>query len=252
MIIRRVRGNSMSPSFYDGDIVFARQRQYRPNDVIIFKTPTGEAIKRIEKVGQKGAYVRGDNTYDSFDSLAYGAVPKSAILGAVMARIQFAKPTKPPKLAEPRLFWIPMATAGLLVVLVLAQLGSFEEFALAVGSYGIFNGRGAAIFAITIAALEILALPALFRLMLSSAMRYISTGAILASPILWFILISFAFVTGMPIENTGLFGGILEFPVAIYTVLFSGLLLFMAVASLVVLGPHGSKRSTAKRKTLKH
>ncbi|HEX6462554.1 MAG TPA: S26 family signal peptidase [Candidatus Saccharimonadales bacterium] len=249
MFVRRVQGKSMSPFLRDGDIVLARQKNYQVGEVIIFKTPAGEAIKRIEKLTEKGVYVRGDNTYDSFDSLAYGIVKKSAILGAVMARIHFAKATAPPQLAEPRLYWVPIVTGGLLVILVLAQLGTFEEFAIAVGSYGLFTGRGAAIFAIIIAALEILALPALFRLTLSSAIRYISTGAILAAPILWFLLLAFVFVTGLPVENAGLFGGLIVLPVALYTVLLSSSILFMAIASLIVLGPHLSKKATQKHHT---
>ncbi len=248
MIIRRVRGRSMLPSFQDGDIVMARQKVYKPGDAIIFKSPVGEVIKRIEKIEKSELFVRGDNMHDSFDSLAYGNIQKSAILGAVMARIHFATATNPPKLAEPQLAWVLMTTGGLLVFLVLAQLGSFEKFSLAVGSYGLFTGRGSAIFAITIAALEILALPALLRLRLSPAMRYISTGAILAAPILWFMLIAFAFVTGMPVENTGLFGGIVALPVAIYTVLFSGLLLFSAIASLIVLRPVDRKLAKPSHK----
>lgn len=228
----------MLPAARNGDVVMAWRKKPQAGDVVIFYSPSGnEAIKRVKRVTKASVFLCGDNRHDSFDSQAYGAVPKSAILGVVMAIFRFAHATPPPKLAIPQLFWVPMAAGVMATLLVLTQLGSFEAFSAAVKSYGLFSTRGAIVLALFIAAFEILALPALFRLMLSPAMRYICTGAIMAAPLLWLLLTSYAFLSGHTLANTGLFGGILKLPAGLLPVMMSALLLVAALASLCVLVP---------------
>lgn len=53
-------------------------------DVIVIAEPGGgglRAVKRVAALDSAGVVVRGDNAAASRDSRAYGAVPRSAVLG---------------------------------------------------------------------------------------------------------------------------------------------------------------------------
>ena len=120
----RVDGNSMYPSFHDGQILVINTQiqaeTLRKDDVIVFKTESGHAIKRIiasagdhvvlsdgeirinsmrilpytcdgdsdaEHNLENGQYfVIGDNYLVSYDSRDYGPVDSDAITGKVVMK----------------------------------------------------------------------------------------------------------------------------------------------------------------------
>ena len=104
--ITQVSGESMNPSYYDGDILIVSKMAYafgdpEVGDVIIAKEPSkGElVVKRIAGcpgdtiTGPLGKeyvlqdeeyYIRGDNTEHSRDSDDYGPILKDSILGKVI------------------------------------------------------------------------------------------------------------------------------------------------------------------------
>lgn len=90
--IWRVIGHSMSPAFTDGarvlvDIFFWRLQKISSGDVVVIKHPyTGLAIlKRVGGRSNEDYLVFGDNKADSHDSIDFGPVKKSSIIGRVFA-----------------------------------------------------------------------------------------------------------------------------------------------------------------------
>ena len=86
-----VRGNSMEPTFFEGDSVIVNRLAYlfkkpNKNDVIILKYPKNkkrEIMKRIQRVTHKSYFLVGDNVIQSTDSRHFGLVQKESIIGKV-------------------------------------------------------------------------------------------------------------------------------------------------------------------------
>lgn len=84
-LLRRVEGDSMSPAFPPGKIVFAwRKTTPKVGDVVIVRHHKLELIKRISKLTTEGVYLLGDNAERSTDSRHYGWLPLSSIMGVVV------------------------------------------------------------------------------------------------------------------------------------------------------------------------
>lgn len=98
----RVTGDSMNPTYHDGDILFAtsffRAKNLKVGDVIIYKPPTSSSeevkfvIKRISHIlkntdGKLYFYFLGDNSEVSFDSRRYGYVPRNKLVAKVIRKI---------------------------------------------------------------------------------------------------------------------------------------------------------------------
>ena len=82
-----VCGNSMLPTYHDGEIVFStrifRKNKIKPGDVMVFRHPTVRdrlLIKRVDTVFKdnhgeiQSIYFLGDNAPDSYDSRNFGYV----------------------------------------------------------------------------------------------------------------------------------------------------------------------------------
>ena len=92
----------MRPGLEPGDEVLVhlgayRWRSPRPGQVVLARHPWRKdvlLIKRIERVEPGGAlFLRGDNPQStaSTDSRSFGAVPRSHLLGRVVARLPRAR-----------------------------------------------------------------------------------------------------------------------------------------------------------------
>lgn len=92
--IVRIRGDSLSPLYRDGDYVIAsgqrsRLSRLRPGDVILFRQPGyGQLIKRIERIEPCGSLFVLGSAPDSTDSRVFGPVPRSAVSGVVVAHFR--------------------------------------------------------------------------------------------------------------------------------------------------------------------
>ncbi|MEZ6186956.1 MAG: nickel-type superoxide dismutase maturation protease [Planctomycetota bacterium] len=88
----RVTGESMLPSYVDGELVWVDRRAYRgarpvAGDVVLARHPYRVDVlllKRVALVAADGSCeLRGDNPQASTDSRSFGRVPLERILGRV-------------------------------------------------------------------------------------------------------------------------------------------------------------------------
>ncbi|MDC1141957.1 S24/S26 family peptidase [Planctomycetota bacterium] len=85
----RIQGDSMRPSFCDGDIAYVRRVKsgaIKQGDVVLFQHPfqPALAIKRVAEITEDGRFdLRGDNPTESSDSRSYGPIRFDKVLGVV-------------------------------------------------------------------------------------------------------------------------------------------------------------------------
>lgn len=83
--IRRVFGDSMSPTLLSGQIVIAVGFvNLRVGDVVIADIEGREVIKRIDSIDDQGIRLIGDNRLASTDSRDYGPVDRTVICSRVI------------------------------------------------------------------------------------------------------------------------------------------------------------------------
>jgi type IV secretory pathway protease TraF len=96
LLVVRIDGDSMTPSYYSGDSVLAARRwitgTIRRGDVVVCRLPaglpgpSGYLVKRVASVASGQVYLRGDGEH-SYDSRAFGPIPQDHVLGRVIARL---------------------------------------------------------------------------------------------------------------------------------------------------------------------
>lgn len=116
--------------------------------------------------------------------------------------------------------------AGVLTLLALAQLYTFEKFIEILPS-AVSSEGGVALYLLAplIVVLEIFSLPYLLRLTVSPAFRFVSRVFGWLVPIFW---VGIGILSGVAIENTGILGDVIA--VAGLTTISMGLLLFAFTA----------------------
>lgn len=86
-------GTSMNPTLRDGEVVLVDRaaEKIEVGDIVLAKHPveqTSEIVKRVERINERGHYfLVGDNSEDSNDSRAFGAVTREYIRGKVVSRL---------------------------------------------------------------------------------------------------------------------------------------------------------------------
>ena len=89
--VLRIRGESMSPEYQNGDFVLLMKffrGKIRVGDVIVFQNKLyGTLIKCVEKITAKGIYVVGTGE-NSLDSRRLGPVNPNAVQGKVIWHIR--------------------------------------------------------------------------------------------------------------------------------------------------------------------
>lgn len=116
-----------------------------------------------------------------------------------------------------------LAFAGVLTLMAVSQLTSFEEIIGYIAAYTSQTESSAIAVTLIVIALEILALPALLGLQIHSVVRALSMWAILLAPLSWLLLM----LVGLGVNaevTSGLFGKYLFLPVGIVAILYSLLL----------------------------
>lgn len=99
------------------------------------------------------------------------------------------------------------------VCLAVAQMVSFEEFAEALGDYGLASYGWTVALALLLVGLEVFAVPFLLRVKLHKAMWALSAVCVLLLPLVWTLLTVLAMMLGHTVPNAGYAGGFIELPV---------------------------------------
>ena len=88
LIIRRIVGESMYPTYKEGQIVIGlKSKEYRIGQIVIAIQNNREVVKRITAIGDGYYNLVGDNLAKSSDSRKLGPVKKGDILGKVILTI---------------------------------------------------------------------------------------------------------------------------------------------------------------------
>jgi hypothetical protein len=84
-----VRGRSMAPTLHDGDrLLVAHDASPRPGRLAVVRFDDGVvAVKRLDHDTAEGWWVTRDNPDEGRDSWSAGAVPHSAVVAVVLARV---------------------------------------------------------------------------------------------------------------------------------------------------------------------
>lgn len=125
--------------------------------------------------------------------------------------------------------------AGILVVLAVAQLYSFEDFPAVIASMGLHADRSMALlYAALLVTGEVLALPFLLSMRLSPAMRLLSMVVGWWVIISWLKIAIFLTTTTNAVTNSGVLGATVPLPAGWWMVGF--FVLLAAMAALVSWG----------------
>lgn len=89
--IGQIVGDSMHPTFKDGEIVLmCRIYKLKENNVYYFKRENKDVIKRLYSIqhsDEKWLYFLGDNSKDSFDSRHYGFINSKQVKAKILFKI---------------------------------------------------------------------------------------------------------------------------------------------------------------------
>jgi len=234
MFVRRITGRSMLPGLPPGALIFVRATSPQVGDIVIARLGGREVVKRLTKI-EGGYYLVGDNRAESTDSRELGAIQKDAILGVMAFHLSFAHRSSPPAVTDRRGLIVAVAAAGLLALLLVAQLVTFEEFVSRLESL-IGDSTGAQFVVALIVISELFALPFLLRMQLSQLARatslilgYIAVG-------LWLCVIVKGLISVGNAPDSGLVGGIGHLSLAEALVLIIALYGLLGISSYILHG----------------
>src|SRR5215472_6612044 len=90
LLVVKVSGNSMTPTYRSGDAVLAARRwiagPIREGDVVICRLPAhlpappGYLVKRVTSMSNGKVHVQGDGEH-SYDSRVFGSIPQDCVRG---------------------------------------------------------------------------------------------------------------------------------------------------------------------------
>lgn len=125
---------------------------------------------------------------------------------------------------------IALMYAGILVVMVVAQLFTFEHFLVLMTSFG-FPGEAAYGYFWTafLVTAEVLALPFLLRMPLSPAFRWVSIVSGWAAAAIWLKITILLVVLGGAITNVGFLGTVVDLVPGVWAILVSLVFVVCAV-----------------------
>ena len=137
--------------------------------------------------------------------------------------------------------------AAILVVLLVAQLFTYEDFPSIIASFWLTDSLASShLLAALIIVAELFAIPFLLRMKLSVAMRWLSTGLGWLVAGFWLFIGIWLSVTVHAVTNTGLLGSAIELAPGPWLIV-KGLFL-VALSAWVTWGLWPGKRATAAKK----
>lgn len=85
VLVRKVKGESMTPTLTAGQIVLASGlKTPKVNSLVIVSHHGLEKVKRLSKISKNEVYILGDNSSSSSDSQDFGWLPKDSIVATVI------------------------------------------------------------------------------------------------------------------------------------------------------------------------
>lgn len=231
ILIRRVRGASMTPALHPGDIVIGLRAKPRLGSLVIARYGGREIIKRVERIEDDAYYLVGDNRQESTDSRHYGKMKRSAILGTIMITVK--KPTNPPKPVKSYGILLGRLAAVVLVSMAVIHLFRIDTFIPILDEALPGESVAASAAALLIILSEVFAIPFALRMRLSPLAHLVS-GALLVLAPLWWVLID---IWTMSLANaTGQLGEFANAPSTLWLVLLNVAWLAFNYVALYALG----------------
>lgn len=86
LILRRVTGESMAPTYKPGDIIVARRfvGRIKSGQTVVVRHAGLEKVKRVTGVEAGKIFLEGDNRLHSSDSRHFGWIDTSSVIGVVV------------------------------------------------------------------------------------------------------------------------------------------------------------------------
>ena len=160
----------------------------------------------------------------------------------------FGIPTAAPKPQSKESVSMATLYAALLVVMVVAQLFTFEAFLALLGSFGLPGGEvtGYVLGSVLVAA-QVFTLPFLLRMTISPAFRWFSLicGGLVAD--IWLFLTIWVAVTGPAISSIGFLGDVVALEPGLWTIFIAVAFGILALWATWGLWPGLFKRKAAKK-----
>ncbi len=83
--IRRVVGNSMSPTLSNGQFILVyKTSKFKVGDVVVAYMNKREVVKRIIRMSNGSVFLEGDNKLESTDSREHGSLIDKYVIGKVV------------------------------------------------------------------------------------------------------------------------------------------------------------------------
>ena len=142
----------------------------------------------------------------------------------------FAQATKAPEPKTKDARRISIFYAGILLVMVVAQLFTFEEFLLLITSFDLPGGvRFAHFLTAFLVVAEVFALPFLLRMPLSIAFRWVSMTLALIAALIWVFLSIWLVAEVKAASNIGFLGTVVDIMPGLWAVFISIALVILAI-----------------------
>lgn len=146
----------------------------------------------------------------------------------------FAKPQAAPKLVIKEVEKLALVQAGLVVMLVVAQLFTFEDFLQIFIDMNLASDSVTYLLASMIVVGEVFSLPFLLRLKISKAMRVFSMLLLWFVSLSWLTIALLITIKDLSVESSGLLGSVVEVGPGAILVIFT-----MFFATLTVINSWG-------------
>lgn len=161
----------------------------------------------------------------------------------------FVQAIPPPKLKTKNIFAISLLTVVLLIVMVVTQLFTFEDFPAVIATLDLPGGTVTArVFAAVLVIAEVFALPFLLAMRLSPLFRIVSMICGWLVAVVWLKLSLWENVIASSDSQSGIFGATLPLPGGWWSVFFSLALFVLIVWTSWGMWPFKRKHPSKKAK----
>lgn len=225
---RRVKEKTMAPALIPGAMIITSRKPVQKGDIVLVEHGNAELVRRVAKVDGQKLTVEGDKSPKKRLEIA-----KKQLVGKVIFALPGAASAPKSHTMNARI--VSSVCAGVLIILAVAQLVTFDKFIELLDSFWLPGVDGALLGAI-IVSLEVLALPYLLHMALSGAARVVSMVSGWLVAIVWLSLGIYLLNTTHALHSAGLLGTIIATPPGLWLPVFASGLLALVITSDWMLG----------------